>query len=561
MKFLAPLAALILSAAPTSAQWETTTHSLKGGWNAIHLTGDARQDTLDNLLPAAVMEVWRWNPNPTQVQFTQSPLLPSAGTPEWSARKRGQPAESTLSQLTGQASYGAASVTLHDPTREKTVALDAPAVGLAKLPATVSTTDYQGKTYFQNLPPNLQQRVYLDPLRGPKGTLVFAGEFHDEPAGEDYIDLNVLSAADTAALQDLTDSGDPDKAKWDAAIAALSTRVETFKENASLAGTYIVDPAKTVTVDVGSPATISDHDTAVDSYALTATGKGEGYVTMVFGNGDAFTDPGDPVEVKVFKVTPQLYTGDLKVVDSRNPLDEQVALRHSGDFAGHPEDYEFEWRWTTGAASAPAVYTTNMTTRIGDSSWQVVTDPGAALPTAVQYADAPTLSLPRSAGVHPATYTAEEKSAAFPALAMRSAAGVNFTGGVPGDIVFSATTGDLDGFVLYINGTAAIAWQAPAAFVSTNPASGLTPGGLPRQFRVDPAYFSVGNNTVEIGIYSSADPGTNSLVNFHLDAAQETDAVANGSTWQTPSDPTAEIPISPSSAARRKLHSAARSSC
>ncbi|WP_035606404.1 hypothetical protein [Haloferula sp. BvORR071] len=106
MKFPAlPLLAALFTLSQASAQWQTTTYQLKGGWNAIHLSGDARQNTLENLFPAEVTEVWRWNPNPTQVQFTDSPLIPSAGTPEWSVWKRGDAANSSLSQLTGQASY------------------------------------------------------------------------------------------------------------------------------------------------------------------------------------------------------------------------------------------------------------------------------------------------------------------------------------------------------------------------------------------------------------------------------------------------------------------------
>ena len=105
MKFLTALPAFALLASHASAQWQTTSYSLKGGWNAIHLSGDATYQSLEQLLPASVEEVWRWNPNPTQVQFNESPLLPSAGTPEWSVWKRGQPENSSLSQLTGQASY------------------------------------------------------------------------------------------------------------------------------------------------------------------------------------------------------------------------------------------------------------------------------------------------------------------------------------------------------------------------------------------------------------------------------------------------------------------------
>ena len=63
------------------AQWQSTTYSLKGGWNSIYLHGDAKQDTIANLLPADVLEVWRWNPNPNQIGFITSPLVPAAGTP------------------------------------------------------------------------------------------------------------------------------------------------------------------------------------------------------------------------------------------------------------------------------------------------------------------------------------------------------------------------------------------------------------------------------------------------------------------------------------------------
>jgi len=46
----------------------------------------------------------------------------------------------------------------------------------------------------------------------------------------------------------------------------------------------------------------------------------------------------------VIKVTCPLYRGELNVIESPNPLAEQLTLRHSGDFAGRPGDFEFEWR-------------------------------------------------------------------------------------------------------------------------------------------------------------------------------------------------------------------------
>lgn len=107
MKLIRLLAAfcLLLCSGTAHAQWQTTTYTLKSGWSSIYLSGDAKYDTLDNIFPETVTEVWRWNPNPTQVQFTESSLIPSAGTAEWTVWRRGFPADSALTQLSGQTAY------------------------------------------------------------------------------------------------------------------------------------------------------------------------------------------------------------------------------------------------------------------------------------------------------------------------------------------------------------------------------------------------------------------------------------------------------------------------
>lgn len=111
----------LLLTAPARAQWQTTTYSLKGGWNAIYLHGDATHATPDALFASnpEVLEVWRWNPNPNQAQFTSTPLLPTNGTPEWSKWVRGTGGNSLIG-LSGQAAYlvkcsGAATTTYAVP--------------------------------------------------------------------------------------------------------------------------------------------------------------------------------------------------------------------------------------------------------------------------------------------------------------------------------------------------------------------------------------------------------------------------------------------------------------
>ncbi len=509
--------------------------------------GPGQHKVTGNAIPVPFLPKWPDDPAlgvqasvPAVLQAAESLTLPKLGLPQ----VRGQ----SSAQVYYQQSLGVAaqkSVLLHDPTRQKTFALGGPGA-LAKIPSSVLTTDYAGRTYCQGLPPHLQQRFYFDGNLGAKGSLVFIGEFVDEAAGEDYLHLNVLGTEDMAALKAVCPTEDTaNKPKWDAAIDGLYTRLETFRKHRTASADrpwmaeaayayveledvpyytlgdlfgvhppsiyttvsrvirynsgfgYTTVPAVTISEPVGEPefllnhfaanfgqatatavltdsqisainvvspggypdgqtptvtvaapttsgqilfltvadggsgytdppdvtiaappaggtraratATISngavtsltvthpgsgyssvsrpavsiappsqpyavdtalnriifasgisevtDPDTAVDSYALSATGSGSGYVTLVFGNGEIFTEEGDPVTMQIIKVSPTLYRGELKTLESSNPLDEQVTLRHSGDYGGHEENFQFQWRYTfpPGGGGAPVL--------------------------------------------------------------------------------------------------------------------------------------------------------------------------------------------------------------
>lgn len=569
--------------------------------------------------PLALIYKPAWPTAAPELAIGETLALPKHGLPQVRGQASAQVFyQQSIAKDTANSLTAKASVTLFDPTREKTYALSD--TGLAAIPGSITTNSYQGKTYFQTLSPSLVQRFYLDPLRGTKGTLVLKGVFHDEVAGDDYFDLNVLSAAEVTSLKDLVPASDADKSPWNAAIDGLMTKVETFAENSSKLGTYIV--AGSSNVGTSTLATVSSPDTAVDSYALTALGKGAGYVTLVFGNGNAFTPEGDPVQVQVIKVASRLYTGDLKVIQSSNPLDEQTTLRHSADFAANPADYEFDWRYTSGWPSRPPVYRSYLTTKLGTgATWQVYADPGAALPTANQYgtlASGRTVTLPYTLNLRPAaksvntltptsigattttgsapdivsatevnlsstatiepgmvvtgdslsgsatvlkvvsgtqfslsqaptstaqlkfvtsTYSDEEAAAGFPGAVLKSTAGVDFTAGVPAKIIFSASVGGNDGFVLYVNGVAALACNvAKPPIALTNAGTGLSANGLTQQFNVDSSYFNQSINTIEVALYTTNDPNGFSSVNFNLEAAVETDLVTSGPDWLLPGD-------------------------
>lgn len=155
------------------AQWQTTTYTLRGGWNAIYLQGDASYTTPDLLFArtASVLSVWRWNPNPNPAQFKVSAVTPSASSPEWSVWRKGDTVNSTLTSLAGQTAYlvqcaGSATDTytlaitqLMLPPRSMWLRTGANFLGF---PAATGTTAPTLSTYFATFPAAIASnaRVY-----------------------------------------------------------------------------------------------------------------------------------------------------------------------------------------------------------------------------------------------------------------------------------------------------------------------------------------------------------------------------------------------------------------
>ena len=84
--------------------------------------------------------------------------------------------------------------------------------------------------------------------------------------------------------------------------------------------------------------------------ALTAgNAAGTGYVTVAYNNDPSLG--GLPVSLQVIKVgctknaagEDSTYRGNLLVIKSDNLFDEKLTLRHTGDFGGRPDEFEFEW--------------------------------------------------------------------------------------------------------------------------------------------------------------------------------------------------------------------------
>lgn len=309
-----------------------------------------------------------WPENVPILQMAETLTTPKRGLPA----ARGQSSLEVLyqqSHTVGGETFESA--VLHDPTREKSFALSTPGdTGvLDGIPPSVKSQTYQGKTYFPNLPPHLAERLFFDPTRGAYGELVFKGQFIDAPLGDKYVFLNVLGEGDMAELKALCDINDDKKARWDAAIEGLSAVVDTFVENPAKPRTYIPNPALRRTVGATELARVVNDDQDKDSYALSATGPGVGYVSLIAGNGRAFTPEGDPVSVKVIRVVDTLYRGEVNIVESSNPLNERLTLQQVTDLAAKVEDYSFEWKIASPVDGKPPVVYRTVPFTVADGSW------------------------------------------------------------------------------------------------------------------------------------------------------------------------------------------------
>lgn len=359
-----------------------------GSYAGDPVLGDADADNTGDGNPLGIVYRAVWPESAPVMMMAETLATPKRGLPAM----RGQTSLQVLYQQPQFAGgLSARAAVLHDPTRQKQFLLgpvDGNAI-LGKIPDSVRSSVYRGKTYFPNLPPHLVDRFYLDPALGANGGLVLAGEFKQEIVGDSFFLLNVLGPQDAAALRALCLADDPNKALWDAVIdSGLQTTMEQFVEDAGKPGTFV--PGPTEVVGPSDLAEVKDQNVAVDSYALTAVGPGTGYVSLIAANGTAFTPTGDPVSVLIVKVTDTLYRGELKIVKPSNPLSEMLTLQQVVDLAGRVNDYEFEWLITAPVDGAPPpVYQNTRRLLVGNGTWGHVRFPLATdQPATVHHSDA-----------------------------------------------------------------------------------------------------------------------------------------------------------------------------
>jgi hypothetical protein len=231
------------------------------------------------------------------------------------------------------------------------------------------------------LPASVRQRLRYEPLNR---RLRLTGEFDDTIAGEPFLLLNVLSKRDRVALKRLNGGDGSEQSDftgncatvgagctWDQAVEALFrqsrnpqgiTRI-CLESRLNEQRQRVCDQSRAVTEDdvlIGYQDLNNDgilepyRATGVNAALSAGLSQGSGYMTIAFNN-DPSLNP-LPVSLEIIRVgclisppppaTPTLvksYQGQINVIEPDNIFDEQLVLRHSGDFGGNPDALEFEW--------------------------------------------------------------------------------------------------------------------------------------------------------------------------------------------------------------------------
>ena len=180
------------------------------------------------------------------------------------------------------------------------------------------------KTKFKDLPPFLRDRLVWNPAAiydldtGDTREFELTGKVIRETSYT-YLWPNLLDDRAKATLTDPNIFRGGDDPDWAAAVNSMT------------------DEMYELTTDTEP----------FDSIALTTTGEGAGYVTLVMNDStnDAMVEPSEVISMYIIKVVPELYNGYLHPILGDNPLDQQMNMKYTSDFGGEPANWEFEWRY------------------------------------------------------------------------------------------------------------------------------------------------------------------------------------------------------------------------
>ena len=296
------------------------------GWPVVEFEGRAVDDEVDSPIDYTFIVKW---PDDVKGLYVNDTLIDA---------KNGLPA--IAGQLSVKIAYQQSmatnetkSVKLIDPTRLRYGSLKV-------IPDSVR--NYREaktqKTKFKDLPPYLRDRFVWNPAaiydldNDDTRELELTGKVIRE-ISYTYLWPNVLDSIAKATLTDPDLFPGGDDSDWATAMNSMP----------------------------GEMYELTTDTEPFDSLALTTTGEGAGYVTLVMNDSvnDAMVDPSEVITMYVIKVVPELYNGYLHPIQSDNPLDQQMNMKYTSDFGGEPTNWEFEWRCCEPVNGS---YPTNFTT-------------------------------------------------------------------------------------------------------------------------------------------------------------------------------------------------------
>ncbi|HEY6000778.1 MAG TPA: hypothetical protein VI078_15940 [bacterium] len=182
------------------------------------------------------------------------------------------------------------------------------------------------RVVFLDLPPQLQQRLIYDAVAKK---LKLSGQYITT-TGEPVLLLNTLSIRELNGIKTALKLEDPQEPK-PVLLAAL------------------VNVQQRGTANLAGKPSLARWQ--ADFKALSAGNvDNTGFVTLAFNN---HPDCAAPTMLSVIEVDCPLYRGDLKVIESPNPFEEKVTLRHNGDFGGLPDMRYFEWVYLQNYSGIP----------------------------------------------------------------------------------------------------------------------------------------------------------------------------------------------------------------
>ncbi len=317
------------------------------------------------------------------VRTVDTPGLP--GVVGWAA---GQIVFDTLNPtMDDQVVFDHFTARLFPALEERTVSLSKDDFPSGLLPANQRSKVKDGNYVFTELSASLQKRVFYDPIRGELGMVGFLNDkgigdptLTASPPAVYVLEANVMTRTEADELASLA----PTSQHWTDAVDALyklsrnpnlldkdgnGTADDTFAPGLGKADqAYRVGVEQKIVRHADGSAVMQTNDFGIESVVrddtkgapLVALGPGlalvtnpdfldplagtppVSYVTVAENNSDALG--GSPVVLHVIKVVKNLrYRGAIKTILSDNVFDENIILRHTGDFGGNADSLVFEW--------------------------------------------------------------------------------------------------------------------------------------------------------------------------------------------------------------------------